>query len=151
MFTEKSHLSFCTLDNTDLQKVLLKLFKKVILGQSVDYDDKRIHDIEQLRSLSHTLCERMCVCAHVCKCICRGVIRPLIMSLFIPSSVNALSLSRPYSAINAFFIFIHIDINRRGESQWTVRVVSGVQTVTKSPFLCLSLTYFVSREVIPNL
>lgn len=55
------------------------------------------YDIEQkVRSV--------CACVCVCNRVCSEVIRPLIMSLYVLSSVNVLPLSQPYSIINTFFI-----------------------------------------------
>lgn len=67
----------------------------------------------------------LCVCARACacNCVCWEVIRPLIMSLFIPSSVNAPSLSRPHSIINIFFIYTQTLTATERESKWTLRRV----------------------------
>lgn len=66
-----------------------------------------------------TLKERVCVCVGVCwcNCVCSELIRPLMKGLFIPSSVNALSLSQPYSVINTFFIYAHTRAHARGERE----------------------------------
>lgn len=130
--------ALATSGDLDLQKILVQLLTEVV--ENVDYDDKW---------MKRTKCEVLpspCWC--VWSCICWEVIRPLIMSLFILSSVNALSLSQPYSLMH--FSFPHGGINSTGgrgrneQRKWLNRV----GTVTKTLLFTSTHTCRVTKACI---